>query len=1442
MADVLFKGYFDLATALNEFGKFCKDVEFRLKKVYENVNQDKQAAGFGVFGTTRGDVQKAEKEIKGAQDRIGNGFINLAIRSYALHQVGNLLQQAVTQPLINLGREVAAVTLRFDTLEKLLTERGGKSISEVGATIDLVGRVAKLRNLDLETSVTLYSRLFEATRGAIDDQLFETLAKGLSQVMTTIESGEKRAFFGQIQDVLGGGNVANLERTLSLAPALKTVYDEIQRESTEALTDQELLIQSFTRLGNLPALTDLATKVKNIRVEFELMAYRIGQIYKDEFEEIIDFLTNRVIPAIDSLLTKLENAPEIVQNLIAVGAGLAAILAPIISTLGTLILLFPSATAEAAFVGKILSFLARIPALLNPISAIVLALVAILTKAFGENAGGFRDAITYLMDILSTTFWNALKNIYETLSSIVAIFVNFYNLIDSIIPLTATIGAIGTGLAYIFAQALALINLVAIIPAALRFIADILAGDFDIAFARITVNLLKIMDSLGPIARLMELIFGGDVKEDIKKAEAELARLDKTQKSLADHTGLTKEQQDELKLAFEQNANSIKKITEAIEEQTEAIDEQILKNRQMARERSQQLENYIAQARQQNYSDVISDADLTSAAGKDAARDALGSFNVSVEMQAESQRTARIQKGLRDFFQKQRETILKSIEKETTESGEKLDKDTKELYINYANLLKQAVFGDVDITDENASAFIFDVLKKQVTKSKGNEQQLRLLFAFIQNERALFEQVHRGEQINLEERIKAAQAIGEKKKQLEKAIEKANAEAQQTREATPVRRAVGRLDNDIERMEQRMEDYHSLADKIINLKAFVENLANLEGELIALENKRAEKLRELARIEGQNQADIDEEISKIDAELDQRIDAIKDSGARRNYKLYEKIIGDEIEQRQKLNGLLEQLQDLRRQRVDIGREAGTVNEADIQKYNDSLDVLFFGLTEDKLTRLKRLVSIATPILNDLPGKVAEPLRASFKALADTTQDQLLTASKRQEMIAQADGIIEILKGYLSLSGQIDDSKRAQIQLFINAYVQLVQAIKDGSDILSQRIDKAVELNIARQGGLERELELVEATERELELTREILELRRKSGDIQVGNLKNLGKQILDVLSGGRLSDYEIEKQIIEQKIAAARLELEIAVLRLQIELEILVTKMRAAGTSEAEIQKVRDQYGQLIDKLKEEGELRRILLEEQLKGLTVFAGTFGDMLFQGIALALEKLFKTKDEPKVTAIGDDGEEIELDKPDDPLADQADSADEASDSLENLDKKYKKIAGTVGVVAKAILAMNDLSIKSIRNAVAEALNAIAQEALVRALQYAAIALSALVFGDYQTAAKAGIAAAAWGAVAVAAKLGADLIGTADGQSAANSQASSSRSAGVNASGDYDPDRDPAILKQKAVHVIIQMDIRTDNGQIIKTHVAALNQNTELTNLTMNQQEGWAFSPTV
>lgn len=1443
---VLFQGEFNLENALRDFYNFANAIETRLKRMSSTFTGNTQGKGFNLFGTTAKDVEDAEKRITTAQKRVGDGFINMAIRSYALHQIGNFLDRTVTQPIQRLAHEIFQTTLRFDSLTELLEVRGNKSMLEIGRSIDLIGKTAKLRNLDLETSVGLYSKLFEATRGALDDQLFEKISKGLSNVLTTIESGEKRAFFGQIQDILGGGNVANLERTLSLAPALKSVFDEL-KAATPTLSDTEAIIEAFGRLGDLPAINDLATKVKNIRVEFELLAYKIGQIYHDEIEGIVDFITDKVLPAVDDFIDRFSKAPAFLQNMVAGLLAITAALAPILSTLGTLVLLFPNSALAVNFFGTIGNILKTLPALLNPITAVVAVLVAILTKAFVENQGGFGDAVRTLADTVLPALADVLKTVYDTVKAIVDIAVNFYNLIDAIIPLTATIGAIGSGLAYILTYLSQALSILKVIPATLQLVADILNGDIQTGFDKFYLQWLKIGEPINKVIASITGISDFSHQKEIDELEKSVGELSKTAK---DGTDEQNRAQSELLAKYKAVQVSVKAITDAIKEQNRAIDQQILKNRQANIERQGQLSRYLADQRTSSFTQTVSDSDLTTESGRQKAQAAFETSLTSEGLAIQDERTRRIQKNIRDFLVKQREQVVAALQKEVKENGDKLDEETKKIYQQYAILLEKAIYQSGNITQEGADSYIYGLLQKELTRSKLAQPQLKALAEYIANEKVLFGQIYEGQIKDTTEIIENQKKAEEKRKEFYENLRKAAEEEEKQRKSAPVQNQISQLDADIDRIQDVRSRYIELQDEIIDLDKFVGQIITYDEQLIKKVEERAEKEKQLAFIQYESGLKYDLAIKQINQQAKETIEKVKDSSRLDRDKIFQDIIKSEIQQAEQLKGLVQKFQDSVSNYADISILTGNFNQKAVDKINANYDLIFQLMTEQNLKKMQRFTEVAAPILAGVPANIAEPLRKAFTSLAKTAQTELSNPEVRKNLIEQSTDIVKLLTTYLNTGTDLAPQAKAQLQLFIDQYVKFVQSIIEGQNTLTQKIDAdSLKLQI-KEADLERQQTIVDLTQDELEITQQILELRRQRGFIpDIKNLKGFGQAVLDIFTNGRQAQYELEKAILEQQIRAAQIETELAITRLQIEEKILLLKLKEAGASEAEIQKVKEEFEREIDLLKEKGELQRILLDEQMKQLREFSGGITEVFGQIFSKIFQKITGGGDKPHVGVLDELGNEHEIEE--DENIDEPVISDDATDATgQNVDKTIgwlDKLKGGLGTTKDAIFAlgdaisqMNELSIKSILRTLKEELKALGAKFAIKAIEYAALAISAAVFGDYHTAGKAAAAAAAWGAASVAAYAAAGLIGTIDGNGAQNTQSSASRNAGTTNANE--PTRDKQLLKQQALSIWIQLDIRTDDGIIIKKNIKALNQNTELTNLTLNSQEGWAFSPTV
>ena len=286
--------------------------------------------------------------------------------------------------------------------------------------------------------------------------------------------------------------------------------------------------------------------------------------------------------------------------------------------------------------------------------------------------------------------------------------------------------------------------------------------------------------------------------------------------------------------------------------------------------------------------------------------------------------------------------------------------------------------------------------------------------------------------------------------------------------------------------------------------------------------------------------------------------------------------------------------------------------------------------------------------------------------------------------------------------------------------------------------------------------------------------------------------------------------------------------------------MEAANRSAEDIANIRKLHKEQLEQLRRRGDLEEELLRKQADGLEKYGGgitgTVTGILGDVFDSIFDKKKEKKEEDKPWLDEAPSETDVFQEPE--LEESKKKVDDYGDSLDDIPQKYKDIGKAAGQMGAAILALDEITLKSIKHAIAAELQALAAKAIVKALEYTAIAISAAVFGEWEIASKATAAAITWGTVAVAASAGALLLGGAEGNAASNSQSSAAANAGTPT--EYDADKDKELLKQQALSVLIQLDIRTDDGVIIKKNIKAINKNTELTNLTRNSDNSWAFAP--
>ncbi len=79
---------------------------------------------------------------------------------------------------------------------------------------------------------------------------------------------------------------------------------------------------------------------------------------------------------------------------------------------------------------------------------------------------------------------------------------------------------------------------------------------------------------------------------------------------------------------------------------------------------------------------------------------------------------------------------------------------------------------------------------------------------------------------------------------------------------------------------------------------------------------------------------------------------------------------------------------------------------------------------------------------------------------------------------------------------------------------------------------------------------------------------------------------------------------------------------------------------------------------------------------------------------------------------------------------------------------------------------------------------------------------------------------------------------GAEASNTNASNGANSSAGASGQvsYDPEKDPKLVYQKALQAQVYIDIKQDEGSIVKTFIKTVNRDPRLGNLVGNRNTGF------
>lgn len=1428
--------------------------------------------------------------IQESAKRFNQFFQSTVIGGFALQQLGTFLTYNLTMPIIRAGKEIALTTMRFDTLETLMRERGNRSLGEIAESLDLVGRTAKLRNFDLEAATTLYSRLFEATRGAIDDQVFEKVSKGLSQVMTTIESGEKRAFFGQIQDVLAGGDVANLDKTLSLAPLLKTVYDEIEKSTKGALSQQEILIKAFERLSTMPAINDLQTKVKNLRVQFELWGARIGRIYRDDLEKFVTFIETRVFPAFEKLLQYFEKLSPWVQNALLIVVGLTAAIGPLTYVLGTLgvvmggiayvaraaslgiaamtgssvaakfaaadlTTLLASSVASGGAFGKVAAFLPRVVGLLNPVTlGITLAAAALV------GIGSQSDSAKASLDGLVGTVSGGLTKALSSLSSVLELVsLGIQGLVLMVEDFGKTrigqfIGEILSGLLQLLTLAvMPLEQALGLLSATLESIARWLSsGSFNKGWQMFKLRLMELQDEIIEalpwflkFEQWLERVFEKESprKQALKDQKALVGELTaETNKNIYANQKVAISQSEVTKTTLKA-AQAIKTLTDAIEDQNKKLREQqynLGKAQYMA---SQDVVSRSTEQQISSLDEIIGQSDLSDVGQRAAAMNRVLQANRLAMANAQRDADNRMLEEYNNLWREQREKLYDMAVKEDNAAMQQFYSRATNLYDTYAN------------NREKLFPALGDLLKQYISDPVIN-QQAGAIAAYFENQKQQYKVLGQIQAATQKEILDAREANQKRIDDFNKKVKDANQQQIEFNAEQTALGLTGSAEDNIRALERTRQRLIDDKENVQDINQFAQEIRRIEADIIV--QLTAIRDAELQKVEVSGETFIEQQRRR--AEINRQFDdAVKNLQEETGDSISDKIKEGLDKQKSNQKALLEVIlsyRDYAQSGINLIQEVASLTgrvdmgslKRQIELFNEAINTVVEHDAVDGYTKFGKISDTLAKIAQQNPGEAGKTIAGFLETVgkAMSTQGAYTDEKMLTGMIDQARLVSQWLQWILANYKFADDVEKANFQNAIEGYTQFIEGIRRQRDLLTSKTGLELESLQADQAKIDYQIRVNDLQREELEIVEQIAQIRKDRGyAIDLKGLKTFATDLLDVLSGGQKTLSDIQEKILRREMEANRLEVESAVIRLQIEQRILEMKIQASDMAQADkdrmIAESRQQSEELIEHVKKQGELQGELLQEQIDSLNRFGGSIGQIIIGSIMSAMDGVFGKK--KKVTQeVGIDANLDGIDVGEDPNLDlsptfDTDEVDEQTASLGKLEGKYKAVASAVGAAAKAIMSMNDLSIKSIRNAVAEALNAIAQEAAVKALQYAAIALSAAVFGDWGTAGRAAVAAAAWGGVAIAAKLGADLIGTGDQQSVSNSTTAAARQGG---SLEKQTERD--ILRQQALSVAIELKMEIDEGIIMRKNIKALNQNTPLSNIVLNSQESWAYSPSV
>lgn len=707
----------------------AQDFQQRIKTL--NVDLNKLDANINNFSTSASKANVATQ--RGVHFMESFGF-KVGILGFGMGILGGHLQR-LTQGLVQFTTAAAKAVEPLERIQNLvvqLVESGDIPAEDKGTIFGEINRLADLPGSNLESVTEGFRKLLVVTQDVQKSlRLVEELtkatgrsgtgARGLGQLIFQLaqfaESGEFIQRDIKTIKEQGGADVSNIVNRLGGKEGIQELgpekfFDELIKGLEKVPAPLEAAQDKLNKIDNslirirLNILEFIKPGLDNLLVGLQKLEVVVGNI-KAQF----DVLSPATKSFIGNLLTGTVALTGALAGVLTALAGVAIALA----TANHLIESLGIATGKITITGvaNLINLVPRLLAYITPITAAIVAVIGVLSKAFSSNAGGFYDALSYLASTILPTLWNVLKAIFNTGKALVEIFVNAYNLVDDILGggLTEFVGTVGSALAYILATLVQTLNLLSAIPAILQFIADILSGDVALAFEKMTLSALKIAKSIGAVGAIMQAVFGVNLQEEIEASEAEIARLEqtagKTNDTMKSGADAVAESQTALNKAFDETQKTIAVITEAIKKQTEAIEKNTFETQQnvIAKRAEASSRAFGTDA----FDEAFQKRDLTDPVEQEAARKDLSFITASEETAARIKQDAEVQVKIRKALEESRNKFFELSQKE-------IKTGTKQIYKTLSDTLKAVLDSGAQLDQATLEKTIFTQIGKDIVR------------------------------------------------------------------------------------------------------------------------------------------------------------------------------------------------------------------------------------------------------------------------------------------------------------------------------------------------------------------------------------------------------------------------------------------------------------------------------------------------------------------------------------------------------------------------------------------------------------------------------------------------------------------------------------------------------------------------------------------------------